>query len=400
MMAHNASVRMPFGEAAGDVVRTSIRVRRCIRVVLVLWLALYGAHGGAYAKDEQVTKGDGKKVVLRGKVVDEHGKPVGGVQIGQGWRPLLWSFVPVLSDATTEADGSFSVELMLPEQKGALLAMDAARAHGALVLWDPRHFQRTYRVRLEPLVTVRMSVDLSALPADAEPTLNVFAVGCAVPILANTVSGKVLTFALPPGSYEMKITHDMCGDFVRAFTIGGDKEVVTLDPVLLEAGHLAKYMHKTLPAWHITDARGIAKDITLSDLRGKWVIVDFWLYGCMPCVKYSIPDLMRFYDKHAEQRDQFQVLLFHGPGVKDFKKLDPRIKKLTREVWKGRQPPFPIVLDATGQTVKEWKVEGYPTLFIIDPTGTLVYAKSGAGAGSTIESFFLEALRRPIDKDK
>jgi hypothetical protein len=41
-------------------------------------------------------------------------------------------------------------------------------------------------------------------------------------------------------------------------------------------GDVQKLYGKPAPSWHITDARGVGKDVTISDFKGKWVLLYFW----------------------------------------------------------------------------------------------------------------------------
>src|SRR2546427_2043 len=44
-------------------------------------------------------------------------------------------------------------------------------------------------------------------------------------------------------------------------------------------GDYTKLYGQKPPAWHVTDARGVSKEVQLSDFKGKWVVVDFWKIG-------------------------------------------------------------------------------------------------------------------------
>lgn len=43
-----------------------------------------------------------------------------------------------------------------------------------------------------------------------------------------------------------------------------------------------------------------------------------------------------------------------------------------RRLWHGKHLPFPVLLDATGQTIRAFDINGFPTKLLIDPDGKLV----------------------------
>jgi thiol-disulfide isomerase/thioredoxin len=143
----------------------------------------------------------------------------------------------------------------------------------------------------------------------------------------------------------------------------------------LPATFLARHQGKELPAWYIADARGVKKDVTLADYRGKWVLVDFWGYWCGPCVR-QLGELIDLYEDHAGERDKFEVLAFHDGSVKDFSEMDAKTEQTRKMLWHGRSLPFPILLDAPngerGATVAAYGIQAFPTTILIDPEGKLV----------------------------
>ena len=86
----------------------------------------------------------------------------------------------------------------------------------------------------------------------------------------------------------------------------------------------------------------------------------------------SLPRLMEFYEQHKADRDRFAVLTFHDATVKSFEELDKKLKLVIEKQWKGRSLPFPILLDASGATVKRYGIQGFPTILLIDPEGHVV----------------------------
>lgn len=98
------------------------------------------------------------------------------------------------------------------------------------------------------------------------------------------------------------------------------------------------------------------KDLTLSSLRGKYVVLDFWGSWCGWCIK-GIPDMKKYYEKY---KDRMEIL---GVDCRD-----------TEEKWKAAVEKYELPwlhvrnTDETDITVK-YGIQGYPTKIVIDPEG-------------------------------
>lgn len=100
----------------------------------------------------------------------------------------------------------------------------------------------------------------------------------------------------------------------------------------------------------------------------------------MPCVRGSLPRLMTFSEKHAADRDKFVILTFHETSrVRTLAQLDTQLKTLESDVWK-KKLPFPIMMDATQQTLRDWGVSAFPTTYLVDPDGKIVVSCHGPEA--------------------
>ena len=101
---------------------------------------------------------------------------------------------------------------------------------------------------------------------------------------------------------------------------------------------------------------------TLEDLKGKFVLVNFWATWCNPC-KVEMPLLEKLHQ--TLKSEKFTVLGLHvGPGpenIEEFKKLMPI--------------SFPIYVDMDLEV--NWGVPGLPTTFLMDPEGKLIYRAVG-----------------------
>lgn len=90
-----------------------------------------------------------------------------------------------------------------------------------------------------------------------------------------------------------------------------------------------------------------------------------------------MPGLIDLYEVHKKDRDKYEILAFHDGTVKDFADLDKKLQRPRDRFWGGHDLPFPILLDATGQTIKDWGVRAFPTTLLIDPDGRLVGEAQG-----------------------
>ncbi len=82
--------------------------------------------------------------------------------------------------------------------------------------------------------------------------------------------------------------------------------------------------------------------------------------------------MIDLYESHKKDGDKFEILAFHDGTAKDFAELDKNLPRTRKRYWGGRDLPFPVLLDATGQTIKDWGVRAFPTMLLIDPEGKLV----------------------------
>ena len=97
---------------------------------------------------------------------------------------------------------------------------------------------------------------------------------------------------------------------------------------------------------------------------------------------------MEFYDQHQGERDRFEIIAFHDGTAKSLEDIDAKTKDVQEKLWK-RPLPFPVLLDASGETTKRWGVHAFPTTVLIDPEGRLVRG----GSERMLEQKLAEARR-------
>lgn len=153
-----------------------------------------------------------------------------------------------------------------------------------------------------------------------------------------------------------------------------------------ELTELGKLLGKVMPEWQVAEGHNTSK-FQISDYRGKWVLLHFWGYWCKFCVGESVPQLMDFYEKHADLRGAYEIIAFHDESVATMAELDQKIKDkgVAEELWGGRSLPFPVLLSGheKRKTVEWLRPRVFPTICLIDPEGRLV--KIGATERDVLE---------------
>ncbi len=103
---------------------------------------------------------------------------------------------------------------------------------------------------------------------------------------------------------------------------------------------------------------------TLSDLRGKVVIVNFWATWCPPC-RMEIPSMQRAWNL-LKDRD-VMMLAVHVGGDED------KIWTFLNEF----DVQFPVLIDAKSKVSSLWGMFGMPTTYIVDPQGNIALKAIG-----------------------
>src|SRR5450432_3078723 len=128
------------------------------------------------------------------------------------------------------------------------------------------------------------------------------------------------------------------------------------------------------------------KPLSLSALKGKVVLLDFWTYGCINCM-HIIPDLKRLEHKYPNQLVVIGVHSAKFENEKDTENIRRIILRYGIE--------HPVYNDAEFAVWSSYAVKAWPTQVLIDPEGYIIGGVSGEGnydvidqvVGKTVDDF-------------
>lgn len=117
--------------------------------------------------------------------------------------------------------------------------------------------------------------------------------------------------------------------------------------------------------------------LSLQDLKGKVVLIDFWTYSCINCLR-TLPYLKDWYQKYHS--DGFVIIGIHSPEFefeKDFNNVKNAVER--------EGILYPVALDNQFVTWQNFNNQYWPAHFLLDKNGNVVYTHFGEGEYDTTE---------------
>jgi cytochrome c biogenesis protein CcdA/thiol-disulfide isomerase/thioredoxin len=245
-----------------------------------------------------------------------------------------------------------------------------------------------------------------------------FAAGTAVPLLAVAVAGSQLTGRIRAIRRQapqvrrvggavlvvvaVAIAFDLFGGLQRdvpgysaalqgSATVRKQLSAITGEPhttlskcpptatTLVDCGPAPNFSRIT--AWLNTPG---GKPLSMRELRGKVVLVDFWTYSCINCQR-TLPHIEAWYQKYA--KDGFVVVGVHTPEFA-FEHVVSNVRAESASLGVH----YPVAVDDDYGTWNAYSNEYWPADYLIDAQGNVRHVAFGEGGYSTTERLIRQLL--------
>lgn len=162
----------------------------------------------------------------------------------------------------------------------------------------------------------------------------------------------------------------------KPFSPMGDKKINDLFNVDYPAPELTGIAN-----WLNTEG----KPLTLAELKGKVVLIDFWTYTCINCIR-TLPHVTSWYDKY--EKDGFVVIGVHTPEF-EFEKNTANVENAIKQY----NIHYPVAQDNNFSTWNSFKNQYWPAEYLIDAKGNVRRTHFGEGEYDEMEKAIQTLLK-------
>ncbi len=352
---------------------------------------------------------DADSVVLH--LVDPNGAPVAGALMGPGAHTveegLLGRKLSFLLANASDARGNATIELPINSGTGpqTLYLMYEESGLAAFQELGPADAGKSITIRMVPACHVQGRLDSAGLRDMGWPLFwtNVYLYRNGDRLLQHMSEKQQVEFWLPPGRYELhaygtgQTTSAAASSFTAdtitrplTITVEEGQSELDLGVIDLPPNRLATLIGKPAPELtQIKDWKN-SRPTTLAELRGRFVLLDFWGYWCGPCIR-AMPELMELHDAFADKG--LVIIGVHDDSVASIAEMDSLIEQARRDYWDGRDLPFLVALDgggdtpiadtdatARGATTAAYGITSFPTTVLIGRQGEVIGSMNASGA--------------------
>ncbi|MCA9922612.1 MAG: redoxin domain-containing protein [Anaerolineales bacterium] len=152
------------------------------------------------------------------------------------------------------------------------------------------------------------------------------------------------------------------------------------------SGHLLEPRIVRMPEFAPGEWLHVERPLTRSALRGQVVLVDFWDYTCINCIR-TLPYLVQWQQRYADKG--LTIIGIHAPEFK-FAQFRTHLEKAIDAF----QLTYPILLDNGYENWSRFANKAWPTKYVVDGDGYIRFRRRGEGYYLETEQAIQQLLRQ------
>jgi len=163
--------------------------------------------------------------------------------------------------------------------------------------------------------------------------------------------------------------------------------VVQFSPSLTRGEETTSSDRRTAPEFAGITAWLNSQPLTMESLRGKVVLVQFWTYSCINCVR-TLPYVTKWYDTYKDKG--FVVVGVHTPEFafeRETANVETAIKRFGIK--------YPVAQDNQYRTWRAFDNQYWPAEYLIDRSGAIVATQFGEGSYQQMENTIARLVGEP-----
>jgi cytochrome c biogenesis protein CcdA/thiol-disulfide isomerase/thioredoxin len=228
---------------------------------------------------------------------------------------------------------------------------------------------------------------------DAIITMSAFSIGASIPMLAIALFGQQLSHRIRAFSKHATVIRRGMGLLIICFALFGlfgvnigawavQNEGVDTVSEAQKAGDVTIPVSDA-PQQNAPEIAGItqwfnSEPLAISQLKGKVVLVDFWTYSCINCIR-TLPYIESWYEKYKDQG--LVVIGVHSPEF-PFEGKPDNVAMAIRKLG----ITYPVAMDNDFATWKNYDNKYWPAHYLIDRNGKIVETHFGEGGYAETEN--------------
>ena len=299
-----------------------------------------------------------------------------GFALGLVWSPCAGPILATIATLAATQAVSFNVVLItLAFVVGVALPLFVLALLGQKVLAKTRFFSQ-YTKRIQQVFGGVMILAALAIYTGYDRTLQTKILD-SFPSYGSFLNQFEKNDAVKKRLDELKNTKQESGFLDRQSTVQATKSNLSNYGLAPEFTGIARWLNTDTP-------------LTLENLRGKVVLVDFWTYSCINCIR-TLPYLVNWHEKYKDQG--LVIVGMHTPEFEFEKKTSNVLDAMKRH-----KIEYPVAQDNNYATWQAYNNRYWPAHYLIDAEGNIRQYHFGEGAYAETEMAIQELLKEAGQK--